>query len=109
MEEVGFTILLAICGLGGWGLKWRHNRRRDARRKRLAKWNASYESIGDNTCVLIRRVFTDSSENEHVLESVVFAKISEDDPEWENKFHQSMSEARSNAAARNSERTALNR
>lgn len=105
MEEVGALVFLLLGGGAVWLLKYGWSRKRETKRARSARWDAYYRSKDGATQVQVRRVYLDRSGAEHVLESSTLKTIPEQLPDWEQRFHEAMSEARSIAAARNSERT----
>lgn len=107
MEVIGALTFLALFGLGGWGINWRFKAKRDARRALSAKWDAFYESKNGAIYVLVRKIYIDRNDHEHVLESSECAVIQERMTDWETIFHQEMSAARSRAIALNSEQKRL--
>ncbi len=71
-----------------------------ARLERGARWETHTESGGGRTAVLVRRVAETGAE----LGRQVIAEIPDSAPDWDLRYHEAMSEARTRLAALEAQR-----
>jgi hypothetical protein len=107
-------VLLGLLGLGAWAMWTAWNGQRSAtavgpgvagvlpagRRAELAaaiaaaRWAPAHDEVDGATRVLVRKAYTGLDGRPAVLEDRVIAAFPADDPEWEVRFIEGMSQAR---------------
>jgi len=102
MRALAFAILLAVVVLVILAVIMWLRAHRKQRALRLARWEAKYITSGETTSIICRRIAF-LPEGSRVLEELPIDSFEISDPDWENRFHVAMSEARHRATALNSE------
>lgn len=98
---LGLLVVASVVGLVVWSVResLSAGRRRIAagtRRRAVAtaRWVAGHDEVGGRTRVLLQRAAPDRDGSREVLEQRVFREFPADDPLWEARFTEAMSEAR---------------
>ena len=116
---VELLLLIALLAVGGW-FAWtalrptpveQSGRPRLAARDRVwlaeaiarARWAPAHDEADGATRVLVRRAYTGLDGHPVVLEARVIATFPADDPAWEARFTEAMSQARFRCQYLNSE------
>ncbi len=105
-------LLIAVAGVGT--LVWSAREAITAGRRRLAagasakvvataRWVAGHDEVDGRTRILLQRAATDRDGSRRVLEERVFRELPADDPLWEARFTEAMSEARFRCEVLNAE------
>lgn len=103
MADIVAFILLFIIASSIWRLRYKRITRHEKERIHKTRWSADYETVKGETHVMVRRVYTDRKGDLQTVESDKTYVLLNNDPGWEVKFHEAMSEAQARAIALNSE------
>jgi len=103
MPDLGVLLFLVVLVAIAFYYRRRWLIRHDQHLYRKARWFADHRSKNNVTEVLEKMSYVGIRGRDVVLATSIRARIPDDDPEWESKFHQAMADARVAVAARNSE------